>query len=358
MGYGKDRIDLSYHLTKLPNLLGGTMFLFGIYMVYFELINVDVAIDTTRPNIIWCNWSAVLKLDIGSDPLASVVGSILYLVGALLYTVSQICDLFDLDESSVALFVEWPLTIGGACFLLAGLCELKINKVLCTPPVSLVWWVALLNSIGGFTFWASACPSFLSGQQALVVGAAGCVAYLTASSVSLIMWKGEQFGGALIPALNAAHREAGSFTVRRDSRTGVAHIIGSNVVHKSPDKLENVLNPKLSTLGLIFLHVYVFIGAFQSLVCFISLAHARDFWSHSEKFTFFFNMFLTGVVYFVIVHMILTMNSACVHIPYEQPYRALMILMRFLSVILLANSALTVKVLYDHAWKSLEEESF
>uniref|UniRef100_A0A6U6K6Y3 Uncharacterized protein n=1 Tax=Zooxanthella nutricula TaxID=1333877 RepID=A0A6U6K6Y3_9DINO len=338
--YGIGTEEMKYELTKVPNFVGGTMFLIGIYLAYFELINLDSGgINAGKYNYLWCDLSLLRTLEIQA---ASFLGAGSYLVGALLYTVSQVSDFFRLDAGAQALLVEWPLAVGGFLFFVAGCCELVVNGVLWTWPDRLVWFVACLNWYGGLTFWLSACPSVLAGDTATWVGVAGTLAYLVGAVLGLLMWRGEQFGGAMIPALNRVANE--SVALRRDPATGACHVIHSSKVQ--PKDLEEALNPRLSWRGVVFLNLYVFIAAAQWIACSSCLHHASDIHQNPANFRRFLNLFISGLVNIVIVHMLMVLNSAIVKMPKkdEEPYRSLAILMRLVSFVVLGNSILTLDI--------------
>jgi len=281
-------------------------------------------------------------------------GSSIYLLGVLLFTVAQVAEVAGADGGDwEALLVGWPYAYGGFCFFLGGLCELGLNKVFVSKPVTYVWWVSVMNAIGGVGFWISACPSVVAGDFALYVGAVGTATYLIAGVLSLMMWRGEQFGGSIIPVLNDVRRtgDGGGFTVRKDPRTGVCHILTSTI-GALPDsgndkKLQDVLNPKLSLRGLFFVQVFIVIGAAQIVSCCGCLVHKGEFASHPNRFTRFVNIFMDGFANVVIAHMTLVLNSASITVPTEQPYYSLAVLMRFLSFLILANSILTLRVLFE-----------
>jgi len=341
--YGNFSDKMLYELTKVPNLVGGTFFLAGIYLAYFELINIDSAnINASKFNFVWCDLKVLKGFEIET---ASFLGSLQYMIGALFYTLSQISDFWDWGTAWHACLIEWPLIVGGFLFFGAGICELVVNRVFTRWPTAYVWWAAVFNCYGGLTFWLSACPSVCPGDSATVVGASGTVAYLVAAILTLLMWRGEQFGGAMIPALNRAVEVP--VTVRRDPKTGLMQIIPSSMVKKS--EVEDALNPRLSWRGVVFLNVYVVIGAAQVIACCSCLDHRRDFWNNPERFRRFLSVFLSSLVNIIIVHMVLVLNSATVTMPKrgDEPYRSLAIAMRLLSIIVLLNTLMTLEVQLD-----------
>jgi len=338
--------EMLYELTKVPNLLGGTFFLSGIYLAWFELINLDSErINESTYNYLWCDLEDVTKRGISQ---LSFFGAAIYLIGALFYTCAQVSDFFELDPTWKERLVDWPYIIGGFLFFVSGCLEMIINNVFTSPPTAYVWWVAVMNGYGGLTFWLSACPSVFEGEAATIVGVSGTVTYLVGAVMGLLMWRGEQFGGAMIPALN----RLGHVAVRADPTSHNGQLV-VEVKEQDKAKAQDALNPRLSWRGLVFLIVYIFIGAFQILASCTCLNHHMDYRDDPERFRRFLNVFVTSFVNVCIVHMVLALNSVTVTMPKrgDEPFRSLVILMRVLSLIVLVNSVLTLEVQFEDAEK-------
>eukprot|EP00929_Paragymnodinium_shiwhaense_P005466 TRINITY_DN10748_c0_g1_i1.p1 TRINITY_DN10748_c0_g1~~TRINITY_DN10748_c0_g1_i1.p1 ORF type:complete len:528 (+),score=84.99 TRINITY_DN10748_c0_g1_i1:68-1651(+) len=342
---------LVQYIVKVPTLYGGTAFLVGIYLTYFELINMNSDVDAKEINYLWCDWKALTSIGI---EVASIMGSLMYLVGALLYTVSQVSDCFFVEGELREYLFDWPLIVGGFLFFTGGLCELKVNNVFCTPPTSLVWWAAVLNTFGGLCFWLAVCPRVVPPAQSMDVFIVGSALYLVSANFLLLMWRGEQFGGTLIPAINKAQRDTGgAIVVRNDPTTGVSHIVtGMGKEHENA--LENVLHPKLSWRGLFFLNVYTFIASVQTVACFLHLSEVQTVFFQNRSgpaVRQFVNIVISEICWIVMAHMVLVFNSASVRMPSrdQQPYHALLVWMRIISIVVLMNSLLFVMCFFDAA---------
>jgi len=339
---------LLYHLTKIPNIYGGLCFLVGVYLVYFELINMFSDVDTRKLNYLWCDMGPLMSLESG---LPSVLGALAYVVGALIYTVAQVSDFYELEEGWRSALVDWPYIIGGFLFFAGGLCELRINRVFSSPPTTSVWWVSVLNTCGGLAFWLSVCPTVVAGTDAVLVGVAGDLTYLLGALLQLVMWRGELFGLSLIPALNKVHREE-QLVVRTDKKTGASRIVMS-MVGLSPrrgedeSKLDEVLSPRFSWRGLAFLSLFLFIGFLQGIICFVCLSKIRKYAVSSPQFRRILSEFILGASNLVSTHMVLVVSSVCVTLPKENPYRTLMALTRVIAIVVLLNSLLEMDTLFE-----------
>mmetsp|Transcript_96875 Transcript_96875/g.273420 ORF Transcript_96875/g.273420 Transcript_96875/m.273420 type:complete len:468 (-) Transcript_96875:167-1570(-) len=337
--------EMLYELTKVPNLVGGFFFMAGIYLSWFELINMDSEkLNANKLHYFWVSIESVT--DLGIDK-ASYVGALTYLLGAVLYTISQVSDFWELTPGVHNVLIDWPLIVGGLMFFLGGVCELKINKVFESAPTRLVWWVAVLNCYGGLTFWLSACPALFPGKLATRFAVTGTITYLLAAVLSLLMWRGEQYGGALILTLNRAAQDKVKPAPNANDQ------IALEVKDDDSSRVEDALRPRLSLSGLFFLIVSVCISAFSVIACCMCLNHRKDYKDDPETFRQELNMFMTGIVNIIIVHMVLVLNSAIVTMPKkgDEPYRSLAIVMRVLSLIVFFNTVLNL-------WVQLEEAKY
>jgi len=327
--------EMLYELTKVPNLVGGFFFMAGIYLSWFELINMDSEkLNANKLHYFWVSIESVT--DLGIDK-ASYVGALTYLLGAVLYTISQVSDFWELTPGVHNVLIDWPLIVGGLMFFLGGVCELKINKVFESAPTRLVWWVAVLNCYGGLTFWLSACPALFPGKLATRFSVTGTITYLLAAVLSLLMWRGEQYGGALILTLNRAAQDKVKPAPNANDQ------IALEVKDDDSSRVQDALRPRLSWSGLGFLIVSVCISAFSVIACCMCLNHRKDYTDDPETFRRMLNVFITGSVNIIIVHMVLVLDSAI------EPYRSLAIMMRVVSVVLFLNTLMELRLQFEDA---------
>mmetsp|Transcript_4038 Transcript_4038/g.6816 ORF Transcript_4038/g.6816 Transcript_4038/m.6816 type:complete len:511 (-) Transcript_4038:106-1638(-) len=353
--FGAGHEELRSSVTKGPTLVGGTFFGAGIYVSYLELINLNTDIDNARLRKMIFSWESLKRFNkaAGENDVTmwSVLGSLLYLFGASCFTLNQVCDFAELTPVQSLYLLEWPLTMGGFLFFLGGCCEIVINRTYELRPWELVWWVSLLNFQGGFCFWTSACPTICPDIVGVTVGEIGTVLYLIGAVLSLFMWQGEQFGGAIMPMLNRALREGGHLKVLQDPTTGVARIIeaqcnsDANLGESKQKDLSEVLNPRLSWRTILFLNFYLAMGAIHVVSCCMTIAEIYQelLWG-SGNIKESVNDFISTFCNFMIVVMFLVLTSACVQMPHEEPFHTLVWTLRFLGIVLLINSVLTLQV--------------
>jgi len=346
--------DLLYSVTSLPTWFGGTMFLIGCYLGYFELINMDTDVSE-HVNYIWCDWRELITL-LDKNPVTSILGWAVYFVGAVFFEVALTAALFDLSTALKYWLCDWPLVIGGSLFFVGGLCEVLHNDCFSTPPIYFVWWVSALNCCGGFTFWLCNVPSLCAGNCAAAVGGIGSFLYLIGGVLQLCMWRGEQFGLSLISALNRVHRDAGTqIAVRQDPQTGESQIVPmvSQVPGTAPPQFESMSNlvaPALSWRGIIFVFLYIISAAIQclnfcaSLKSAAKLAHSM---SYSSGFRHFACSLLSGLTNMAVMHMVLMLSCACVKLPKEQPFRGLVLSVRTLVIFILLQSILRLEMYFE-----------
>lgn len=354
-----------YYMTKLPIVCGTTVFGLGIYMGYLELINMDTDTSESRINFFWCDWLSLLKL-LGEDeeqeeegecenkeqgaqeenrmrwyqPVSSIVGWIVYFLGAVLYQVGNTADMFTLSEATHSLIVEWPLVVGGFFFWVGGLCEVVHNRVWANLPNTLVWWTSILNFIGGADFWLSACPNIV-GEYATFISVKGTVIYLLGAILSLLMWRGEQFGLALISNLNRVTRNSGTqISLRKDKLSGVTQVVPVSAPEEgSLELMDEVVAPALSWRGLLFVIMCVLCGTSQLLNLCEVMAAPWEFERSVKTTTRHIAVeCISSFVSVVGVHMVILLNSVNVRIPKEQPYHVLTKMMRLLLTMITFQS--------------------
>ncbi|CAE8637552.1 unnamed protein product [Polarella glacialis] len=345
-----------YFLSKMPIFIGSCIFGSGIYMGYLELINMDTDNSDGRVNFLWCDWSALLKLlreeeensDEQSDgssknkvywyqPVSSVVGWVIYLAGAIFYQIGNTADMFDMPADLHVMIVEYNVKIGGFCFFLGGVCEVLHNRLWATPPTTFVWYASILNFLGGIGFGLSAFPN-LTGSWGTPIWVGGTMMFLVAAMLSLFMWRGEQFGLSLISNLNRVSRDKGTqIVVRKDEARNITEI-GINpllVADRSDDqKLDDIdkhVQAKLSIRGLLFVVMCVLGGTAQLLdLCEVCAAPWEFESSPNTRVQHLIVEVTGGIVNVIGIHLIILLNSICVEVPEEQPYRFLTFSMHFL----------------------------
>ncbi|CAJ1337965.1 unnamed protein product, partial [Effrenium voratum] len=363
---------IEFWISKMPVLFGTTIFGTGIYMGYLELINMDTDTNLTRPNFLWCDWRALYRLlqqkeegesesdyDDADDassmselywyqPVSSIAGWVIYLTGAVIYQVANTAEMFELDKETHAIICEWPLVFGGFCFFLGGIAELVHNRVWANPPVSYVWWAAVMNFVGGIGFWLCACPVMME-DWVTPIGFTGTILYLIAAILGLCMWRGEQFGLSLISNLNRVHRHSGTqIAVRTDHNTGVQQVVPITPSAPSQqniklDNVDNVLQAKLSWRGLSFVVVCTLWGASSLLsVCTVPAAPWEYESTSATRRRHLASQEMTSLVHAIGAHCIILLNSVSVHVPSEEPYRALTLAMRLLVMVLTIQCVMSI----------------
>lgn len=367
---------MEFWISKMPILFGTTIFGAGIYMGYVELINMDTDTNLTRPNFLWCDWKALYRLlqqreegDTDStcsdssnaqgangtcdvywyQPLSSIAGWVIYLIGALLYQIANMANMLELEEELHAQIVEWPLVFGGVCFFIGGCCELIHNRCWATPPNTFVWWTSVCNFVGGIGFWFCAC-SEIFGEYTTLIGVQGTVLYLIGAVFSLCMWRTEQFGLTLISNLNRVHRDDGTqIAVRTDQTTGVSQVVPISKSTSSPnqafklDDVGNVLEDKLSWRGLLFVVMCTLWGSASLLGVLTVPAAPWEYESTSQTMKrHLASQEMTSVTHAIGAHLIILLNSVSVHVPCEEPYRFLTLTMRLCVVVLTMQAVMSI----------------
>jgi len=258
---------------------------------------------------------------------AAIVGSLSYFIGASFFQVSATAELLGCVSQSCSPFLTvWPTRLGGALFVLGGVCEVLVNRTWASKPRTLVSWVVLCNCVGDVLFFWSTLPGLTEYASQMCVFA-GVVAFLIGSVVSLAMWKVGQFGYALLSQLNTVARESGVSIIRLSDNAIIV-----------PDSGRHSWAPGgMSVGGIIFILICTCCGTWSLIDLSIVDKHPptqiRDV---TLSVCFMLNVVFT--------HMVLILCSTMHKTPEVQPYRCLVIVLRYVMVVMLLNGVYTLSI--------------
>lgn len=326
-------------LTMWPNLVGGVMFNIGAYCAYLNLINLK-----KEPNeaieYLFADWA---RVRMNNSEGASRVATMAYFVGATIYSASVVTPFFHLPWVYNYLFGTLPGVAGSVCFVLGGICELIHNGVCCNCSHSegsgdggavlghrstcrdAVWWISILNTIGGVNFLLGYLPGFflVEGEAAAVFQAlnffVGSMTFVVSSWLLVVMWEHDDYGGALIRQLNN-----GGALIRQPNNS----IDSSRVsAARRPQAVQ-----QMSVRGAFFIGVYCWLSC-ASIVnaCCLYLwdTHSAEHRAHPIRDL---SMASTQVLVVVGVFLVITLHSTVVSVPKEEPYRTVVIASRFIML--------------------------
>mmetsp|Transcript_54328 Transcript_54328/g.117577 ORF Transcript_54328/g.117577 Transcript_54328/m.117577 type:complete len:540 (+) Transcript_54328:71-1690(+) len=325
------RPEYSRLLVDRPYFIGSLFYTFSTYMLVFEMINLDVKKGEPKHYFL-CSWSE-LRSKYHLE-LWSVGGALIYFVGALLYQIPSAAALVSerVPQEWRALVFSWPATLGAFCFVLGGVCECVHNRVLFTRPDRLVWWVSVFDMIGD-SFFLLACNPRLSHHHADLSVLVGSLVFIAASTLSLLMWKSDQFGGTLLEQLNeAARSEPKLVSALQENGTFMKRLTSS-------------VEPRtFSARSIFFLQVYALTAAVMIVNCCFYGGNGDDTNIRS------FCLAVQQAFNLVVVSMVLILHSAGIQrLPKEQPYRLLMVLVRFVGIVTLLHTVLVFYVFLGEA---------
>ena len=203
-------------LVEWAYFIGGTYFLVGAYLNWYEVINVG----RSGGRVLWAGPNE-------GPSESGYWGSLLYFVGALLFEVAVVtavvAPIAGLHGPRVALAFEWvPQAAGGACFTIAACIEIHHNHD--ATPAHRVWWLCRFYLWGSVLFWLAASAGlvlsflkfcavpFRSSLESAEVYSVnlpyliGSAIFLVGSWVQVRMWKAHQFGLGFIREVNEIFR--------------------------------------------------------------------------------------------------------------------------------------------------------
>lgn len=352
-------------LTLWPNFIGGVMFNIGAYCSYLNLINLKKERDEPIEYFV-ANWARVRQ---NHSEVTSRVGTMAYFNGATIFSVGVVFSFFEMPSAGTYILVTLPGVIGSVCFVIGGVCELLHNGVFtCLGKThgeeedeavvghrstwrDAAWWISILNTVGGANFLLGYLPGlfFWKGEAAEVFGAAnfffGSMIFIVTSWLLVLMWKHNDFGGALIRQLNDA---IGSGTaVRRVRRQNGQHTVQIEVREEvsSPahlgDHADAGSESSMSLRGALFIGIYCWLS-FIAIINTICLAlwdmHSAEFKKHSLRL---FSSVSSQVFLILGVMLVIGMHSTVTSVPKEEPYRALVILSRLVLFLLAIGQTLS-----------------
>lgn len=325
-------VDGYWAMSVLPNLVGGKCFLLALYFAYLQLINVATEESVPFSLVRRQSWSEITRL----TRLDSVVGTLVYLIGAIVFEVAVDARLFMHAEDDLKFWLFYvPLLVGSLLFLAGGVCECSHNRILSGGLSEPKWWISVLNTIGGLTFTLGSIPLVTSPHDesdAKELWSAGnyligAICFVIAGGLLLVMWKANDFGLALISRLNlAVDTSSGPVTmVMQPGRVGVqVHVDGQREM--SAALRDDEARQSFTIRGVIFIFIYCWFVCAALLDCICKAVWYRhDGHSHvtREACDFIMQVFLV-----MLIILVLVIHSAVARVPRTQPYKCTMVCVR------------------------------
>ena len=214
---------LSDSVVLTPYLVGSINFTVGAWAGIEELLRLPRSRDGMRlgrPRL-FCfaklrHWAAIRQVT-SWEP---IVAYPLYFIGALLFNINCFVGFLTPNKIQLELLVWMPGCIGSLCFVVGGLCECSRNwdRIFSIDMLSAPAVQSTLDLLGGVLFLlaASSGAVLLDGNEQLrhwfvdFAYLAGSLSFAAASVAGVWMWKGEQYGLALVPEINLATDMAAS----------------------------------------------------------------------------------------------------------------------------------------------------
>jgi len=312
-------------LSERPLFLGSCAFLCSTYLSVFEMLNLDVCEDGDL-RFFWFRLTWHELHETYGVELVAFCGIWIYFLGACMYSFSLagtvMCEPLDLNWPKE---LEVPLMLaGGVCFTFGGLCECIYNKIWLGKYNEIVWWVSVLDVLGGALFFLSSWP-FYTAQSQSAFAFIGAIGFCIVGALQLVMWKGGQFGLSLLAQLNKVAESRGLHLAQREQ---------DGAVGLPKEAVDDVRPKNFSARGLFFMAIYILGAALSLLNCCFGggrmVSEVRDASLSLESFT-----------YAIVLHLVLLLHSAGIQrLPKEQPFRTIMISVRAVALVMIVNTIL------------------
>ena len=252
-----------------------------------------------------------------------------YFVGALFFNVNCVAGYLASSPPEELAWVWLPACVGSFCFVVGGACECHRNREMiqradcCRAAVV----QSILDLLGGCLFLLAALTGAIGVDKALahwlvdLSYLAGSLAFLGGSVAGLWMWKGEQYGLALVPEINYAddsrYVEPAEYAVHQEQLAQYG--CGKSSAHQLPWLIVYLLNAPASVVD-------------------VALSLQPDElgqvgWTHK---------IIESVLNFGLSHGIVALGSVVHHVPTKAPHSWLLRFMRVVLLVYTANSWLNV----------------
>lgn len=300
----------------VPNAIGAFLFSVGTYFSYVKLINIATPAEDDCTYIV-PDWSGMREKNC---QWSSIIGTIAYMVGAWVFNIGSIGELFlELPPTWDLILVTIANVAGSTGFLLGGFCELIHNGVLVCQSNwrDSVWWASIMNTMGGMTFLAASLAPLLFdpghgwNKPAFVhlnymVGSA---CFVVSSVLMIMMWQANEFGLTLLGQLNFMNRSRGSGQ--------------QNVRHSFPDESQKSrFGSKVASTRSLRPVFFILVYCWFTFVALANCLFREQRFALAEERAWFEMVLdlLMQVFVVIVIFLVLVIHSVVSEVPDEQPY--------------------------------------
>lgn len=328
--YGEERLAWVDWMVTL-------LFLLSAYFAYVRLINCPP--DAERCYVWPTSWGEVIN----KSDIESFCGTLSLFIAMLLWTVPSTISITAWKPSGAVLIIlkKLPNMLGGVGFFLAGVCEcvhlrhVAVEQRLAgQSPTKLflmpVCWVALMDLVGGLNFMVGGmcslvgyAPTFAAGNLFM-----GSICYTLGSLLLVVMWRGNDFGFALMYQFNSvAEFREDQFGIEHGGERAAIHLQGDLLQHanrtvvRQTRLLARTHRSELSFRATTFLVVYCWLFVMIYINFVTSTAHKQSTLRHAGDL-------IMNLLWLFLLVVVLVVHSALHSVPNVQPYRFAMFSMR------------------------------
>lgn len=283
-----------------PNLFGACCYIAGCYLMYLQLINLPTRrVDSLR---IFCpDWSKIGERV--SSPAS--VGTTSFLIGASLFQVSCIADLWEAPSPMFEYTViSLPNFLGSVLFVVGGACEVLINRHTTPGSDETAWVASWFTLLGSIFFTVAAVPPMIPAWSSVPLVTdmgyfLGAFFFAINAVLLLLLWEADDFGLTMLKPLNRV--------------TDVSRDTTGKMIAVVPES-------KMSIRDVSFITVYCWFIAMAVLDCII-----KDEW-YKQGFYRSGLLLWTGlgmqIFVVIVVLIVLLIHSVVLQVPKAEPFRS------------------------------------
>eukprot|EP00405_Crypthecodinium_cohnii_P036222 CAMPEP_0206547270 /NCGR_PEP_ID=MMETSP0325_2-20121206/13198_1 /ASSEMBLY_ACC=CAM_ASM_000347 /TAXON_ID=2866 /ORGANISM="Crypthecodinium cohnii, Strain Seligo" /LENGTH=504 /DNA_ID=CAMNT_0054046547 /DNA_START=145 /DNA_END=1655 /DNA_ORIENTATION=+ len=349
----------SARLTRIaPGAIGACFFSLATYLGYLGLINIATPESESVVYLI-PDFDGMFRM---GAQISSVLGAVFFFLGAMLFNMSSLSEVFEASLSPIWKFSLLNMTnaIGSIFFVLGSISELVHNGVFTRDGASwreMVFWAAWCDMLGSIGFFVAAFPGIFSehgspmSMRLVYFGyLVGSFLFVCSSVLLICMWRINNFGMTLVRQLNLLPPPHGQLLANGSPDSGMLMAGQASPVREgrrssaSSSYADEAAPPALVSAAVQEHHLLSMRDTFYIIAycwfAFVAISNClfreqRLYFLHSKLEMVWMDImmdFCMQVFVLVVISLVLVLHSVVVEVPDEQPYYCTVITARIVLI--------------------------